>query len=152
MFKLLRWLFGEVTEVGAMVCSVSDLEISSDDLSVMQMRFASGLVAQAHFDLLGRSPRIGLEVIGSGGTLLWDRIDPGIRVYSATTGEWTEETFDKDDTVQSYPRQARAFLDCLTSRTATRNDLAEGRRTLSVLRAAFDSSASGMVKQVGKIP
>jgi len=145
---LLRSLFGEVSEVDALVCNVSDLEISSDDLSVLQMRFATGLVAQAHFDLLGRSPRIGLEIIGDEGTLLWDRIDPGIRVFSAATGEWTQETFDKDDTAQSYPRQAKAFLDCLAAGTATRNDLNEGRRTLAVLRTAFDSSASGTVQKV----
>lgn len=149
---LLRWLFGEVAEVGAMVCNVSDLEISSDDLSMLQLRFESGLAAQAHFDLLGRTPRIGLEVIGAEGTLLWDRIDPSIRVFSAATGEWTEESFDKDDTVQSYPRQAKAFLECLKGGQATRNDLAEGRRTLAVLRAAFDSSQSGMVKQIPAIP
>ena len=96
---LLRWLFGEVSDVSAFVCNVSDLEISSDDLSVLQLRFAAGPVVQAHFDLLGRTPRIGLEVVGADGTLLWDRIDPKIAVYDAASGEWSIETFDKDDDI-----------------------------------------------------
>lgn len=145
---LLRWLFGEISEVSAFVCNVSDLEITSDDLSVLQLRFVAGPVVQAHFDLLGRSPRIGLEVIGSTGTLLWDRIDPKISIFDAIAKEWREECFAKDDTVQSYPRQARHFLDCLKTGSETRNSLEDGRRTLEVLLAAFKSSETGRVVSV----
>ncbi len=142
---LLRWLFGQVRDVSAFVGNVSDLEISSDDLSVVQLRFANGLVAQGHFDLLGRTPRIGLEVTGSEGTILWDRIDPKISVYKAGEGAWATESFPANDTVQSYGRQAQHFLNCISSGANPRTPLNDGRQTLSVLTAAAESSASGRV-------
>lgn len=140
---LLRWLFGDVARVSAFVDKVSDLEITSDDLTVMLLRFQSGLVAEAHFDLLGRSPRIGLELIGADGTLLWDRVAGRIDLYNPADKAWATEDFGKDDFVKSYDRQAAHFIDCVRSGTPPRTDLESGRRTLRVLEAALASSDKG---------
>jgi predicted dehydrogenase len=140
---LLRWVLGDVASVSAFVGNVSDLEITSDDLAVLLLRFRSGPVVEAHFDLLGRSPRVGAEFIGSEGTILWDRIDPKISLYDAKTQEWETETFEADDTVQSYARQAKHFLECIAEGSTSRTPLADGRATLRVLLASFAAAESG---------
>ncbi len=148
---LIRWLFGEVDWIHAYVGNVSELEITSDDISVMFMGMQSGVLVEAHFDLLGRTPRIGVEVIGSNGTLIWDRIDPSIKIYDAESSKWSEEKFDSDDTVQSYDLQVEHFLDCIKSNSQTRNSLRDGWQTLKVLTAALESNKTQKVCKVGKV-
>lgn len=140
---LLRWILGDVASVSAFVGNVSDLEITSDDLAVLLLRFRSGVVVEAHFDLLGRTPRVGAEFIGSEGTILWDRIDPTLSIFDAKTGEWQKETFPPDDTVCSYGRQAEHFLECIQKGSEPRTTLEDGRATLRVLLAGFESAERG---------
>ncbi|MDC0649531.1 Gfo/Idh/MocA family oxidoreductase [Candidatus Puniceispirillum sp.] len=139
---LLRWLFGEVSSVFSTVDTVSDLEITSDDLTTMILKFQSGLIAEAHFDLLGRTPRIGLELIGSEGTLVWDRIDGTIKIYDAKTKKWETEDFGKDDFVKSYDRQAEYVIDCFKNNRSSDCDFEDGVKTLRVLEGALESSSS----------
>tara|TARA_B100000029_G_C17513033_1_gene937012 strand:+ start:127 stop:1134 length:1008 start_codon:yes stop_codon:yes gene_type:complete len=148
---LIRWLFGEVDWIHAYVGNVSELEITSDDISVMFMGMQSNAIVEAHFDLLGRTPRIGMEVIGSKGTLIWDRIDPSIRIYDAESSKWSEEKFDSDDTVQSYDLQVEHFLKCIKASSQTRNNLKDGWQTLKVLTAALESNKTQKVCKVEKV-
>ncbi|MEK9753629.1 MAG: Gfo/Idh/MocA family oxidoreductase [Rhodospirillaceae bacterium] len=142
---LLRWLFGDVASVYALVDKVSDLEIDADDLTIMTLRFKNGVVGEAHFDLLGRAPRIDVELIGADGTILWDRITSKIDIYDAATKEWTTEDFGPGNFVTCYDRQTEHFIDCVRSGKAPRTDLADGRKTLDVLVAALKSSQTGQV-------
>lgn len=142
---LLRWLFGDVKSVFALVDKVSDLEIHSDDLTVMLLRFNSGVVAEAHFDLLGRTPRIDAELIGSEGTLLWDRISGKVDVYDAATKEWTHEDLGAASFVTCYDRQAEHFIECVRTGKQPLISMEDGRKTLDVLVAALKSSDTGTV-------
>lgn len=142
---LLRWMFGDIKSVYALVDKVSNLEISADDLTTMVLRFNNGVVGEAHFDLLGRSARVDAELIGSEGTLLWDRISGKIEIFDAATREWDTEDFGSDDFVKSYDRQAAHFIDCIRDAASPRTPLSDGRKTLDVLVAALQSSESGQV-------
>jgi predicted dehydrogenase len=142
---LLRWMFDDVKSVYALVDKVSDLEINADDLTSMILRFNNGVVGEAHFDLLGRTPRIDAEIIGSEGTLVWDRIQSRVEVYDAKTKKWTIEDFGRDSFVTCYDRQAEHFLNCLRTGATPRTTLADGRKTLDVLIAALKSSQTGQV-------
>ena len=137
---LIRWLFGEVKGVSAFVGKVSNLEINSDDLAVLNLELESGIIGEAHFDLLGRSPRIGLELIGEDGTLIWDRIDPKISIWQSKDKKWETEKFDKNDFVMSYDLQAKHFLDCLDKKASPITSLQDGIETLKVLTTAFEAS------------
>ncbi len=145
---LLRWMFGEVKSVYALVDKVSDLEIEADDLATMILRFKSGVVGEAHFDLLGRAARVDAELIGANGTLLWDRISGKIEVYDAATKKWDVEDFGRDSFVTCYDRQAAHFIECVRARSTPRITLADGRKTLDLLTAALESSKSGRVVEL----
>lgn len=142
---LLRWMFGDVAAVSALVSKVSDLEIQADDLTTMMLRFRNGVVGEAHFDLLGRTPRVGAELVGSEGTLLWDRISGKIDVFDVATKKWAHEDFGPQSFVTCYDRQAAHFIDCVRSGAAPRTTLADGCKTLDVLMAALRSSDEGRV-------
>ena len=140
---LLRWLFGEIDTVFASVEKVSELDISSDDLTIMLLKFKNGLTAEAHFDLLGRSPRIGLELIGSDGTLLWDRINGTIEIFDPKSKRWSVENFGSDDFVKSYDLQAEYLIKRFGENKSSECDLEDGIKTLRVLEAALESSLGG---------
>jgi predicted dehydrogenase len=137
---LLRWICGEVKSVYALVDKISDLDMDADDFNAMVMRFANGIVGEAHIDLLGRSPRINAEIIGTDGTLLWDRISGKVEVYDAATRQWTVDDFGLESFVTCYERQAAHFIDCVRNKREPRTTLSDGRKTLEVLIAALKSS------------
>jgi predicted dehydrogenase len=142
---LLRWILGDIKSVYALVDKVSDLEINADDVTAMILRFKNGVVGEAHFDLLGRTPRIDIELVGSDGTLLWDRIASRVEIYDAKNKKWTIEDFGSDSYVTCYDRQAAHFIDCVRNNKKPRTSLEDGRKTLGVLIAALKSSQSGTV-------
>ena len=51
---------------------ISDLEISSDDLTEIHGRFTSGVRFRVHMDLIDRKYHRSLKIIGSLGTVVWD--------------------------------------------------------------------------------
>jgi len=139
----LRWFFGDVESVFSRVDKISDLEIDADDYAFMLLKFRNGVVAEAHFDLLGRKPRVGVEFIGSEGTILWDRISGQIDIYKAQTKEWVSETFPSNDMVSAYDHQTAHFIDVVSNGTDARIPLEDGVKTLDVLIAALESSNTG---------
>ena len=140
---LLRWLFGDVARIYAEVDKISGLEIDADDLAIMILRFRNETVGEVHLDFFGQPPRVHAEIIGSRGTLLWDRISGRVEVYDTEEKSWSVDDFGKDSFVTCYDRQAVHFLECVRDRKPTRTPLSDGRKTLAVLEAALRSSQGG---------
>lgn len=69
---LMAWLFGAITEVHAMTAFTPSLEIESESIAQIGLRFSPGLLGQVHLDyvrpIYGRS----LEIVGSRGILTWE--------------------------------------------------------------------------------
>ena len=68
----LYWWFGPVSDVSAFLDRVSDLEIETEDIAQILLRFGSGLVAQVEMDYLSPFFRRNCEVVGSKGIIFWD--------------------------------------------------------------------------------
>lgn len=68
----LYWWFGPVSDVSAFLDHVSDLEIETEDVAQVLLRFGNGLVAQVEMDYLRPFYRRDCEVVGSKGILSWD--------------------------------------------------------------------------------
>lgn len=69
---LLVWWFGPVVEVAAMLGYDSDLEITTESVAQIGLRFASGLLAQVHMDYLRPIYHRSIEIVGSKGQLTWE--------------------------------------------------------------------------------
>jgi predicted dehydrogenase len=135
----LRWFFGEVDGLSALVTKVSDLEIDTDDLSELTLRFRSGVVANVHLDLLQRTYRRTFTIIGAEGTLHWDYTANRVQYFTAASGEWTTRDYEFDKN-EYFLAEVRSFLSCLRGEGRPLVDFADGRKTLEVVLAAKRSS------------
>ena len=80
---LIRYLLGEVDNVFAKVDKISDLEISSDDHAFLTLKMKEKILVHINFDLISRFPRVNLEINGSEGSIIWDRVSHEIKIYKA---------------------------------------------------------------------
>lgn len=68
----LYWWFGPVSDVSAFLDHVSELEIETEDVAQVLLRFGNGLVAQVEMDYLSPFFRRNCEVVGSKGIISWN--------------------------------------------------------------------------------
>ena len=82
---IIRFFLGEVKEVSAFVDKISDLKITSDDLSMLNLKLKKNIYVHVNFDLLARYPRNNFEIIGSKGTIVLDRVENKLKIFQAKT-------------------------------------------------------------------
>jgi len=92
----LQWLFGDVNEVSGYVGTISDLEISSDDLALGILNFSSGVMGQVQLDLLQFEESRYCKVIGTEGVAVADIIKNTLRYNTKDNHEWVEEKIEVD--------------------------------------------------------
>lgn len=138
----LRWLGGEVTAVEAIGGRFSALEIDSEDLALLLLRFSAGGAGLVHLDYLRPVKSRGCEVIGEEGLLSWTsegKTPERVRVacYSSATGAW-EELYRTDDydANEMYRAELQHFLDCVAGNSRPLLDVPGGRRVLELALAA----------------
>ncbi len=145
---LVRYLFGEVNQVYANVGNYSDLEITSDDCAFLTMVFESKILSHINFDLAARYPRINLEVVGSKGTIIWDRVDHKISIYDADKKSWSFDQYSKDDLMSMYPNQAKHYVDCINKISKESVNIEDALKTQKIIDASFESSNQGKMIEI----
>jgi predicted dehydrogenase len=110
----LQWLFGDITEVQGYMGTVSDLDISSDDLALSIMKFKSGVIGQVQLDLLQMEESRSCKVIGTNGVLVADLMNNSIKYNTKDNVKWTEKKIEVDfDKIYhtEYTNTLNAFSD-----------------------------------------
>lgn len=80
----LNWIFNsEVKEVRGFVGKVSDLRMKADDIMLSTVKYKNGILGTIIIDAIARQPYRTLRVLGSQGTLDWERFDSRIKLYGA---------------------------------------------------------------------
>jgi predicted dehydrogenase len=136
----MRWLLGDIVEVSAVVDRVSSLQIATDDLADLTVRFASGAVGNIHMNLFAWNVHSHLEIMGEEGVIQWRRFENEIRVFDPKAGRWEIYPF----TCQlndMYVEEARHFLACIRGEASPRCDGWDGLKTMRVIDAARRASA-----------
>jgi predicted dehydrogenase len=148
IMDLAHWCFGPVASVFGFSGRVSDLEVESDDLAEMQVRFASGLVGTIHQDMFGRRHAKHLTVKCTDGDIAWDMYDLSVSVFDVRARKTETFAFGKDHQVM-YLNELRHFLD-LCAGTADRPlcGLDEGIHGMRIIEAVRRSQASGRLEAV----
>jgi predicted dehydrogenase len=137
----LGWLFGDADEVSAAVEHVSDLAGDTEDLAEVTIRFASGVLAQVHLDYLQRAYRRNLQVIGEGGTVLWDFPSHSVTVREAAPApEAIDLAADEGDPNAMYVEEMRQLVRCVEGRESAMVDGREALASLLVVEAAKASA------------
>jgi predicted dehydrogenase len=136
----MRWLCGEVVEVSAVVDKISSLEIGTDDIADLTVRFASGAVGNIHMNLFAWNMHSHFELMGEQGVLQWRRFDNEIRLFDPKANRWEIYPFGCQLN-DMYVEEARHFLAVVRGETAPRCDGWDGFRTMKVIDAARRASA-----------
>jgi predicted dehydrogenase len=136
------WMMGPVVDVAAMTGHVSDLEIETEDVAEIVLRFASGALGSIHLDYLDRAPYRRCRIVGSAGTLEWDYFAGEVRVYDAQARAWTTEKQSPFERNDMYRLEMAHFLDCLAGRAQPAVGLREAAASLEVALAARAAGAS----------
>jgi len=92
----LQWLFGDIEDVQGYVGTVSDLEISSDDMALGILNFKNGIVGQVHLDLLQFDESRGCKVIGTNGVLSFDLMQNTVKYNFKDDTKWKIEEISTD--------------------------------------------------------
>lgn len=138
----LRWLFGEVAEVRSFAGRLSDLEVGTEDLAEILMRFESGVIGSLHLDYCQQPPAHHMEIICTGGTIRWDNADGAVNLYQVDAAGWESfpvpAGFDRND---MFLDQTRHFLDVVRGAAQPVCTLEDGARALALALAARDGSS-----------
>lgn len=145
----MRWFFGEPERVYCLNDRISALEIDSDDIAEMVVRFRSGAVGSIHLDLIGRAPRKNLEILGSEGTLLWDWDGHEVRLFRASTKQWEVLGHEVKDYNDVYIEETRHFIECVRTGAEPLITGEDGKRTLQLILAGLESARTERAVPVG---
>lgn len=137
----LGWLFGEADEVSAATEHVSDLAGDTEDLAEVTIRYATGVLAQAHLDYVQRAYRRNLQVIGEAGTILWDYPSHAVTVHEAGQApEVMDLAPDDGEPNAMYLEEMRQLARCVQGLATALVDGREALASLLVVEAAKASA------------
>lgn len=136
----MRWLLGDIAEVSAAVDRVSGLEITSDDVADLTVRFVSGAVGNIHMNLFAWNMHSHFELLGEEGVIQWRRFENEVRVFDPRVNRWEIYPF-ACQLNDMYAEEARHFLACLRGEAIPKCDGWDGFKTMRVIEAARRASA-----------
>jgi predicted dehydrogenase len=143
----LVWVFGKIKWLSATNRRQSNLEIDVDDTSHLLIEFmeVSGkdsVLCSLSMDFLRHDKTRSCTVIGEKATLRWNGILGLVEIYYPDSGSWKELILDKSEIEDSYIREWKYFLNCITNNTHSINSILESQYVLNIIEAAKLSNES----------
>ena len=138
----MHWLCGPIRGVFSVVGTFSDLEVTTDDVCEVIARFGSGAVGSVHLEMVDRSSRSEVEIIGTESTLIVDLEGHTVRLYDKRTQRWDTQAFEPSYD-QMYVDELEHFFACVEGRDRPRVDLRAGYQVQRIIDACQRSSATG---------
>ena len=158
---MLRWVFGEVDWLSAWIGRQSELEIDVEDSAMLEIRFASGPVAQLGIDFLRHDTTRTCTALGSEGSLRWDGVAGRVEHFDPEAGRWRELTQITPERDASYRAQIAALLEAIaegpeqTAQGTAQHQIAakgaDGQAVMLLVEAARRSDAKrGLRIKIGE--
>ncbi|MBI3106700.1 MAG: Gfo/Idh/MocA family oxidoreductase [Candidatus Rokubacteria bacterium] len=126
-FDWMQWLCGPIEGLVSVVATLSDLEVTTDDVCETIVRFQGGAVGSIHLDMVDRSARSEVEIIGTRSTLLVDLEGHTVRLYDHAARTWETWSFEPAYD-RMYVDELEHFFGCVARREPPQVDLAAGYR------------------------
>ncbi|MDB9754297.1 Gfo/Idh/MocA family oxidoreductase [Amylibacter sp.] len=114
----LRWIFGEVDWVQAVLTQQSDLEIDVEDTAHLVLGFAANssersLVASVNLDFIRQDTTRQCTAIGKLGSLRWNGIAGTVELWSHDTEAWYEVFKHQTNADESYAAEWKNMIACI---------------------------------------
>lgn len=142
----LRWLFGDVDWVCAVIGRQSHLETDVEDTAHLTLGFASvksmRIVASLNMDFIRHDTTRVCSVIGARGTLRWDAIAGRVELFEKGERSWRTLFSEPPERDVSYRAQWCAFLACVSHVGTPSPDGNDGLAVLDIIEAARQSDAA----------
>lgn len=138
-----RWLVDEVSEVLCFAGRLSSLEIETEDMAEILLRFKNGVIGNVHMDYVQRSPSRTCQITGEEGTIVWDYYANEVRLFQSHQPKWQvfrQEGFERND---MYLAEIAHFLACLEGREKPVVDAEDGAKVLRLALSARESAETG---------
>jgi len=144
----LRWLFGEVAWVNAILRKHSELEIDVEDTAHLVLGFAAegefpDLIAALSMDFIRHDSTRICTAIGETGSLRWNALAGTIEVFEEGESAWQSLYAHPHDRDESYLAEWRHFLKCVFDGSAPLVSGLDGLAVLKIVEAARLSSRTG---------
>lgn len=149
----LRWIFGEVSWVQAVVGKQSSLEVDVEDTAHLVLGLRRGdesrqLIANLNMDFIRHDTTRQCLAIGSEGSLRWNGLTGCVDVYSAGASSWDQIFSHLPESDETYTLEWQHFLDCVQNGSNPLIDGRDGLASLRVIEAARLSASKNKAKQV----
>jgi predicted dehydrogenase len=139
-----RWFLGDVSEVFCYADKLSHLEIDTEDIAEILLRFKSKAIGNIHMDYVQRVYNRKCEIVGDEGTVTWNFSDNIVRLYTAKSKQWQLFPISNEQTGfdfnQTYLQEMKCFIQCLTEKLSPPVDGTDGKRIQEIALAAKKSA------------
>jgi predicted dehydrogenase len=137
----IRWLMGEVAGITCLAGKLSKLDIETEDMAAILLRFENGTVGEVHLDYIQRAYSRTCQIIGEDGTLHWDYTAGAVRWFSAQTKQWkVYPNLEGWEANQMYLDEMKHFLRCLAGEEQPALNVFDAARVLQIALAAKESA------------
>ena len=144
----MRWLFGEVSEVTAMADHISHLEIDTEDIAEILLKFSNGSIGSIHLDYVRRTYDASLEVIGENGIIKWNYQNHFIEWYVAKKKRWQSIKWEKLDGNLMYVDEMKHFLRVVDNQEKSIFPAWEATKVLKIALAVKEAAKDRKVIQL----
>ncbi|MFQ5957522.1 MAG: Gfo/Idh/MocA family protein [Candidatus Brocadiales bacterium] len=141
----LYWFFGEVEEVSCFMGKHSALEIDTEDMAKVLLKFGSGITADVHLDYIQRRHSRTCKIIGEEGTLYWDYHRGTVELLYHSTHETFQVTAVDYDRNLMYIDELKHFVNCIQGREDPLISAMDGKKVLEIALAAKESARTKSV-------
>jgi predicted dehydrogenase len=144
----LRWIFGEVDWLQAVLVKQSDLDIDVEDSAFITLCFCSKgsskpLIASVNLDFIRQDTTRTCTVIGKCGSLRWDGVSGVVELYAADSCEWQEVYKYTTSRDESYINEWLNFTSCVEEMKEPFVTGVDGLKVLNIIDAVRLASSSG---------
>jgi len=143
----LRWIFGDIDWVQAMLSKQGELEIDVEDSAHILMGFTpqkmgEKIVATVDLDFIRQDAVRACNVIGEFGSLTWNGLDGSVKLWKINAEGWQEIYRCLPDRDQMYIGELEDFLSSVWNKTQPRVPGNDGLKVLQIVDAVRYSSQS----------
>jgi len=140
----LRWIFGEVDWVSAILSQQSDLDIDVEDTAHLIFGFTTQivdkiqLIASVNLDFIRHDTTRSCTAIGNKGSLRWDGLVGTVEQFDLESKTWVEVY--RDEEKDSYVSEWKHFLNCISGYEKPLISGNDGLKVLEIIEAVRQSS------------
>lgn len=140
------WFLGDVSSVFCFSDKLTDLEITTDDIAEILMKFKNNAIGEVHMDYIQRYPTRSCHIIGDKGTIFWDDTKNEVNFFTIKNKKWIKYKLPKSyDKNQMYINEMKNVIKSINNEEKPMSNGEEGKKVLKIALATMESSKKNKV-------